>query len=84
MRSNEPWTRGEALVRLQAAYGDLGRAPKRAEWARWGCTPSAPTLKKLFGSWQEAWEAAAVGLDPSEETPFPHRERSYPEGATCQ
>lgn len=78
MRSNEPWTRHEALVRLQAAYGELGRPPTRAEWIRWRCTPSAATIAKLFGSWQDAWIEASKGLTTPTDSSHAHRGTPYP------
>jgi DNA invertase Pin-like site-specific DNA recombinase len=55
------WTR-EEIIHAMCEWGDEhGRPPKGLEWARAGTVhPSAPSVRKSFGSWQAALQAAGL------------------------
>ncbi len=51
----------ESVIR---AIQDVGQFESERVWSMHHRTPSAPAIRKLFGSWQSAWEAAGLWTPP--------------------
>ena len=59
------WTRGKVIRALQRETKRRGRPPSEGEWDRptTKSRPSANTVKRIFGSWNAALEAAGLPLN---------------------
>ncbi len=51
------WTSRRVLFALQCAYRQKGYYTG-AQWRRAKKKPAVPTIRKMFGSWSQAWQAA--------------------------
>jgi Homing endonuclease associated repeat/Recombinase zinc beta ribbon domain len=69
---HDPWKRAEVISALQAWARRHGRAPASTEWVHAQTKhPCADTVRKEFGSWEDALRAAALAIPPR--TPQPAR-----------
>lgn len=53
------------LAALREAADVLGESPSKAQYEALGMTPSASTILRVVGSWNEAKERAGLATDPS-------------------
>lgn len=57
----EPWDRDSVIAALQRHTKSLGRAPTIPEWeGRADWRPTSRTVKRIFGSWTGALDAAGI------------------------
>jgi len=58
-------TEQECLDALQAAAEVIGESPTKAEYETLGLTPSASTILRIVGGWNEAKRRAGLETNPS-------------------
>lgn len=64
-RAQTRWTRDTVLVAIQAWVQEHGRAPSSIDWRHAGPTwPNVTTVRKVFGRWNTAIEAAGLPARP--------------------
>jgi hypothetical protein len=58
------WTQETIVAEIQAWVDENGRTPRMLDWRQRGHAPWETTVRRHFGSWSAALEAAGYGRVP--------------------